>query len=137
VISFPPVSPPRPYTPPSPTRSTISQIYFGIELYMFRTYLLSIIRSLNTVFTSVGICHASYVDCLLARSGCSILISLADSQHNLYDIYLLLTDNPMRPCEGKEQTTDHLIFQCKKLHNQRNKWIKQVKKHSRQLAYEE
>ena len=37
---------------------------------MFRTDLLSIIRSLNTVYTSIGICHASYVDCLLARSGC-------------------------------------------------------------------
>jgi hypothetical protein len=44
----------------------------------FRTDLLSIIRSLNTVYTATGICHASYVDCLLARSG---WISLADSQH--------------------------------------------------------
>jgi len=34
---------------------------------MFRTDLLSTIRSLNTVFTETGICHASYVDCLLAR----------------------------------------------------------------------
>jgi len=32
-----------------------------IELYMFRTDLLSIIRSLNTVYTAIGICHASYV----------------------------------------------------------------------------
>ena len=39
---------------------------FGKELYMFRTDLLSIIRSLNTVFTAIGICHTSYVDCLLA-----------------------------------------------------------------------
>ena len=38
---------------------------------MFRTDLLSIIRSLNTVFTATCIFHASYVDCLLARSGCS------------------------------------------------------------------
>jgi hypothetical protein len=44
---------------------------FGKELYMFRTELLSIIRSLITVFTATGICHTSYVDCLLA-----------DSQHN-------------------------------------------------------
>jgi hypothetical protein len=29
----------------------------------------SIIRSLETVSTAIGICHASYVDCLLARSG--------------------------------------------------------------------
>jgi hypothetical protein len=36
---------------------------------MFRTDLLFISRSLNTVFTASGICHASYVDCLLARSG--------------------------------------------------------------------
>ena len=32
-------------------------ILFGKELYMFRTDLLSIIRSLNTVFTATGICH--------------------------------------------------------------------------------
>jgi len=36
---------------------------------MFWTDLLSIIRSLNTVYTAIGICHANYVDCLLARSG--------------------------------------------------------------------
>ena len=41
---------------------------FGKELYMFQSHLLSIIRSLNTVFTAIGICHTSYVDCLLARS---------------------------------------------------------------------
>jgi hypothetical protein len=34
---------------------------------MFRTELLPIIRSLNTVYTAVGVCHTSYVDCLLAR----------------------------------------------------------------------
>jgi hypothetical protein len=36
---------------------------------MFRTDLLSIIRSLNTVFTAIGFCNVNYVDCLLARSG--------------------------------------------------------------------
>jgi hypothetical protein len=44
-------------------------LYFDKELYMFRTDLLSTIRSLNTVFAAIGICDASYVDCLLARSG--------------------------------------------------------------------
>jgi len=34
---------------------------FGKELYMFRTDLLSIIRSLNTVPTAIGIYHTSYV----------------------------------------------------------------------------
>jgi len=47
---------------------------------MFRTDLLSIIRSLNTVYTAIGICHASYVDRLLARW--NILTSLADRQRN-------------------------------------------------------
>jgi hypothetical protein len=55
----------------SQTDALISQIYFDKELYMFRTDLLSIIRRLNTVrvYTAIGICHASYVDCLLASSG--------------------------------------------------------------------
>ena len=68
-------------------RCTISQIYFDKELCMFHTDLLSIIRSLNTVYTAIGICHISYADCLLASS---ILTSLADSQHNQYDKYQLL-----------------------------------------------
>jgi hypothetical protein len=42
-------------------------IYFGKELYIFETDLLSIIRSFNTVFTAIGICYTSYVDCLLAE----------------------------------------------------------------------
>jgi hypothetical protein len=45
---------------------------------MFRTDLLSIIKSLNTIFTATGICHSCYVECLLARAG-SIPSSLADS----------------------------------------------------------
>jgi hypothetical protein len=32
---------------------------------MFRTDFLSIIRSLDTVFTATGICCTIYVDCLL------------------------------------------------------------------------
>jgi len=57
---------------------------FGKELYMFQTDLLSIIRSLNTVFTAIGICHTSYIACLLARSGWTWpdLTSLADRQYN-------------------------------------------------------
>ena len=42
---------------------------FGKELYMFRTDLLSIIRSLNIVFTAIGICHTICVDCLLVLLG--------------------------------------------------------------------
>jgi hypothetical protein len=54
-----------------PSRCTISQVYFGKELYMFRTDLLRIISNLNTAFTAIAIFHTSCVDCLLA-----------DSQHN-------------------------------------------------------
>ena len=37
-----------------------------------------------------------------------------------------LIDNPMCPSE-EEQTVDHLIFKCKKLSNQRNEMIQQIK----------
>ena len=33
----------------------------------------------------------------------------------------------MCPCEEEEQTVDHLIFKCKKLTNQRNEMIQQIK----------
>jgi len=39
-------------------RCTISKIYVGKELCMFQTDLLFIIRSLNTVYTAIGICCA-------------------------------------------------------------------------------
>jgi len=50
---------------------------------MFRTDLLPIIRILYTVYTGIGIFHASYVDYLIARSGSGwhvlILTSLSDN----------------------------------------------------------
>jgi len=33
--------------------------FFGKDFYMFQTELLSIIRSLNTAYTTTGICHTS------------------------------------------------------------------------------
>jgi len=63
----------------------ILKFIFDKGLYIFRTDLLSIIRSLNTVNTEIGIRNA--------RSGwnsSSILTSLADSQHNLHDKYIFL-----------------------------------------------
>jgi hypothetical protein len=33
----------------------------------------------------------------------------------------------MCPCEEEEETSDHVILQCKKLNNQRNAMIKQIK----------
>ena len=37
-----------------------------LQHYMFRTDLLSFIKSLDTLFTATGIRHTSHVDCLLA-----------------------------------------------------------------------
>jgi len=83
---------------------------------MFRTDFLSIIRSLNTVFVAIGICHASYVDSLLERSGWS---SLADSQHKVvvgfyyktttYLIHVL----PLLNCRSWTQLIfKHCIYEC-------------------------
>jgi len=70
-----------------------------IKLYMFRTDLLSIVRSLNTVFTAVGIFLTSYVDCLLATS-------LADRQHNC------MTNTSY--CEYSTKTADEGQYVCPK-----------------------
>jgi len=49
-------------------------MHYFLNLFLSSTQhvldrLLSIIRTLNTVNTATGICHASSVDCLLARAG--------------------------------------------------------------------
>jgi len=70
---------------------------FCKELYMFRTDLLPIIRSLDTVFAAIGICHTSYVDCQEARSGPRLLTVNITSMTNAYCMYtvsrLLLRDS--------------------------------------------
>jgi len=70
---------------------------FGIELYMFRTVSLFIIRSPSTVHTAI---HTDYADCLLASS-----------QRNLYDIYLLLYPTPSVTNSATEDdsNTDHSL----------------------------
>ena len=37
------------------------------------------------------------------------------------------SSNHQYPCEEEEQTIDHLIFKCKKLSENRNEMIKQIK----------
>jgi len=51
---------------------------------MFRTDLLPIIRSLNTVYTAIGICHTGYVDCLLATASAACPNSEPSSSQNIY-----------------------------------------------------
>jgi hypothetical protein len=73
---------------------------------MFRTVLLPTIRSINTVYTAIGICHAIYVDCLLARSGWTVNI---DSMTNTYCcIYSVET-----PDDGQYISPKHVEFLSK------------------------
>jgi len=50
---------------------------------MLRTDLLSIIRSLNTVFTAIGTCHAIYVGCLLLYTALRLLMMDCRSVRNM------------------------------------------------------
>jgi hypothetical protein len=70
---------------------------------MIRTDLLSIIRSLNTVFTATGICHISYVDCLLARSGCSSFLT------SLAFIIRIYRDAPSSECQTNPTSPQWII----------------------------
>jgi len=86
---------------------------FVKELYMFRTDLLSIIGSLNAIFTAIGICHTctSYVDCLLARWGwSSIMTSLADRQHNSMTNSSCCEYTIKTPDDGQYICPKHLEF---------------------------
>jgi hypothetical protein len=55
---------------------------------MFRTDLLSIIRCFNAVYTATGICHASYVDCLLGRECLGQACAQHDGMHHLQSYYI-------------------------------------------------
>jgi hypothetical protein len=74
----------------------------------------------STLYTQHNtLCRASYVDCLLAGSGCSILTSLTNSQHNQYDKHLLLCIQ----CWDSWWWTVHLSQTCRVLYqNKVEKW---------------
>ena len=64
----------------------INQMHQCIKFILFWNDTLHVSDGLSvhhqessTVYIAIGICHTGYADCLLASS-----------QHNLYDIYLLL-----------------------------------------------
>ena len=68
----------------------MSQIYFwNRTLHVSDSFSVQHQES-SIVNTATCIYHTGYADCLLAGSGCSILIPLASSQQNLHDIHLLL-----------------------------------------------
>ena len=69
---------------------------------MFQTGFLSIIRSLVLYTQQQEGCHTGYADCLLASS-----------QHNLYDIYLLLCVQCQTPDGGQRNCPKHVEFYSK------------------------
>ena len=56
----------------------------------------------TTVHTAIGLCHTGYADCFLASS-----------QHNLYDIYLLLCIHYQIPDDGQKTCPKHVEFYSK------------------------
>ena len=82
---------------------------------MFQTDLLSIIGSLNTVFTAIGICHTSYVECLLAMSGWKFH-SMTKTNCCEYSI--------TTPEGGQQVCPKHVEFSTKiKLRNSASCWV--------------
>jgi len=62
-----------------PTRCTnFSNLFWSRNLHVSDRFTVYHQESI-TVYTAIDICHTGYADCMLARSGCSILISLLDS----------------------------------------------------------
>jgi len=57
----------------------ISQVCFWYRTLRFSDRFSVHHRESSTVYTAIGICHTGFADCLLAGSGCSILIPLTSS----------------------------------------------------------
>ena len=73
-------------------RSLIPHIYFWNKTINVSESSCAHHQQFFTVHTAIAICHTGSADSLLAISGgkCSILIPLASSQRNLYELYVLL-----------------------------------------------
>jgi len=75
----------------------ISQIYlWNRTLHVSDSFSVHHQES-NTVHTAIGIGHKVYADCLLASS-----------QHNLYDLYLLLCVQCWTPDDGQRNCPKHV-----------------------------
>jgi len=62
-----------------PTRCTnFSNLFWNRNLHVSDRFTVYHQES-STVYTAIGICHTGYADCMLARSGWNILISLLES----------------------------------------------------------
>ena len=92
----------------------ISQIYFwNRTLHVSDSFFVHHQES-GTVHTAIGICHRGYVDCLLTELGrSSILVPLADTQHKLHDIHVLLCVQCQIPDDGQRNCPKHVKFYSK------------------------
>ena len=82
-----------------PTRCTnFSNSFLNRTLHVSDSFSVHHQES-STVHTTIGICHTGYADCLLASS-----------QHNLYDIYLLLRVQCWTPDDGQRNCPKHVEF---------------------------
>ena len=91
----------------------ISQIYlWNRTLHVSNRFSVHHQES-STVHTAIRICHIGYANCLLAGSGWNILIPLASSRHNLYDIHLLLCVQCQNPDDGQRTCSKHVEFYSK------------------------
>ena len=95
-----------------PKVALISQLYFWNRA-LDVSYSFSVHHQESSTVHSNGIRRTAYAFCLLAGSGCSILIPLASSQHNLYDIYLLLCVQCQTPDGGQRNCKKLLEFYSK------------------------
>jgi hypothetical protein len=94
-----------------PTKVLISQIYFVMKLYMFRTVPLSIISSYS-LYIQQWYMSYRFVDSFRAGSGCncsSILILLL-LESCLYDIYHCWVYSEKPPDDGQRNCPKHVEF---------------------------
>jgi hypothetical protein len=88
-------------------RCTNFSFIFGIELYMFRTGFLSIIRSLVLYTQQEVLCLTGF----LFANG--IRMDDSASKHNLYDITLLLCTQYETPNDGQKICSKQVEFYSK------------------------
>jgi len=80
----------------------VSQIYFWNRTLHVSDRFSVHHQESSTVCTALGICHTGHADCLLASS-----------QHDLYDIYLLLCVQCWTPDDGQRSCPKHVGFYSK------------------------
>jgi hypothetical protein len=109
----------------------IALVCCGVELYMFRTDLLSIIRSLNAVFTTTkeyfpDIERRLKMKLKFTGNQTTILTGHGNIKAYLHRFYI--RGDQKCPCGEGDQTTDHIIYDCSRLEEERDRMRAAVNK---------